>query len=83
MEIEKAIERALALRIAGESKNVVRVSLPVKVAFNLDEFQKLQRDVLGRLGHVNCTSGFDIRYDIARQFQLDDNGQLTTVGLAR
>jgi len=52
---------------------VVRVNVPVEVAFDLDKLQKVQRDILGRLGCLACCSGFDIRWDIERNFAVDAN----------
>jgi hypothetical protein len=52
-------------------RDVVRVSVPVDVAYDLDRFQKVQRDILGRLGHAQCYSGWDIRWDIVRNFAVD------------
>jgi hypothetical protein len=50
---------------------VVHVTLPAEVAFDLDRFGKVQRDILGKLGCMACCSGWDIRYDIQRQFVVD------------
>lgn len=50
---------------------VVHVTLPAEVAFDLDRFSKVQRDILGKLGCMACCSGWDIRYDIQRQFVVD------------
>lgn len=53
------------------SNRVVQVSLPAEVAFDLDRFQQVQRDILGKLGCMACCSGWDIRYDIQRRFIVD------------
>lgn len=50
---------------------VVQVTLPAEVAFDLDRFTKVQRDILGKLGCMACCSGWDIRYDIQRRFVVD------------
>jgi len=52
--------------------NVVRVSLPASAYFDLDSFQRVQKDILGRLGCMACCSGWDIRYDLQRRFQVDE-----------
>jgi hypothetical protein len=49
----------------------VRVSLPADVVYDLDKFQRVQKDILGRLG-CPCTSGFDIRWDVFRNFYVDE-----------
>lgn len=71
--------RAVAARQQGVS-NVVQVTLPAEVYFNLDRFQEAQRLVLGRLGHMACVSGWDIRFDMVRQFALNEKLQFTSVG---
>lgn len=50
----------------------IQVSLPVSVAFDLDRFQEVQRSILDRLGCQACCSGWDIRWDIQRRFQIDE-----------
>ena len=51
--------------------NTVRVSLPADVAYNFDKFQRVQKDILGRLG-CPCCSGWDIRWDVFRNFYVDE-----------
>lgn len=58
-------------RSAGIRANVVHVSIPAEVAFDLERFQKVQTDILGKLGCMACCSGWDIRFDIARRFIVD------------
>jgi hypothetical protein len=59
---------------------VVKVSLPVSATFKLEQFQKVQAEILGRLGCPACTSGWDIRYDIQRQFLVDENLRIRELG---
>ena len=80
MKMEPMPREALALRAAGAS-NTVRVTLPVEVAFNLDRFQKVQAEIFGRLGHPQCVSGWDIRYDLVRQFVVDPQGKISAGGM--
>jgi hypothetical protein len=75
VKMEPMAQEALALRAAGAS-NVVRVAMPVEVAFNLDKFQKVQVAVFEKLGHSRCVSGWDVRYDFIRQFVVNAQGQL-------
>jgi hypothetical protein len=62
--------------------NVVRVTVPVKVYYDLDAMQKVQRDVLGQLGCGACCSGWDVRFDIASRFMVDENLNVRTLGVA-
>jgi hypothetical protein len=51
--------------------NVVRVSIPADVYGNLNSFTKIQKEILGKLGCLACCSGWDIRYNVQRQFIID------------
>ncbi len=51
--------------------SIVRVALPASIAFDLGKFQKVQKDILGRLGCLACCSGWDIRWDIVRNYSVD------------
>lgn len=55
------------------STQVVHVSLPADVIFDMDRFSKVQKDVLGRLGCQACCSGWDIRWEVERQFIVDQD----------
>jgi hypothetical protein len=53
-------------------ERVVRVRLPREVAYDLNKFVDVQKEILDRLGCGACCSGFDIRWDLAREFAVDD-----------
>lgn len=65
---------------ASGSSNVVRVSVPASVYFKLDAIQKVQKDILGRLGCLACCSGWDIRFDLQRQFMIDEKLNVREIG---
>jgi hypothetical protein len=67
---EERVDKLTGVR-ASAAGNVVRVVVPVEVAFNLDQIQAVQKDILGRLGCMACCSGWDIRFDIERDFVVD------------
>ena len=54
-------------------ERTIRVSLPGKIAYDLNAFQKAQATILDRLGFTACCSGWDIRFDIVRDFAVDVN----------
>ena len=56
---------------AAFSDRTIRVTVPAKVAFDLKAIQKVQGSILDRLGCPACCSGFDIRFDVARSFVVD------------
>ncbi|QLQ32207.1 MAG: hypothetical protein HZT40_12115 [Candidatus Thiothrix singaporensis] len=60
------------LRMSNPGNNIVRVSVPASAYFKLDAMQKIQKDILGRLGCLACCSGWDIRFDLQRQFIVDE-----------
>lgn len=67
------------MRLTGAS-NVVRVAVPASVYFKLDAIQKIQKDILGRLGCLACCSGWDIRFDLQRQFLVDEKLNIREFG---
>lgn len=67
--------------LPGElNARTVHVTIPAEVAFNLDRLQTVQKDILGRLGCQACCSGFDIRFDVARRFVVDEALQVRQLG---
>ena len=55
----------------ASAARTVRVTLPREVAYNLDQFQAVQKDILGKLGCLACCSGFDIRWEFDQRFLVD------------
>ncbi len=52
-------------------KKPVRVTLPREVAYDLDRFASIQKDILGKLGCSACCSGHDIRWEFEQHFVVD------------
>lgn len=79
MAIKK--KRSAARKAAGSlpapEDRVVHVRIPRNVAFDLRRFQRVQTDILGRLGCQACCSGFDIRWDFVRGFAVDEKLGIT------
>jgi hypothetical protein len=73
------IEELPGMKASGAS-NIVRVSVAPSVYFKLDAIQKIQKDILGRLGCRACCSGWDIRFDLQRQFIVDEKLQVREIG---
>ena len=69
--MKKNLKSTISIDSVPMPENAVRVALPKEVAYDLRSFQKLQASILDRLGCPNCTSGADIRYEIARHFAID------------
>ena len=46
----------------------VNVHVPIEVMWDSDRLAGLKKDILGRLGCLACTSGFDIRWRTRRQY---------------
>lgn len=70
-------DRASEIASAGNS---VRVRIPARVAFDLKSMQKVTASVLGQLGCEACHSGFDIRFDVVREFIVDEQLEVRTAG---
>lgn len=79
MEIKRSVAIdtvPLPEKTAGKT---IRVTVPASVAYNLGKMQKATELVLKRLGCDGCHSGFDIRFDVATRFQVDEKLQLHEV----
>jgi len=59
---------------------VVRVRIPMEVAYDLDKLQSVQKDILGRLGCLACCSGHDIRWEFERNFSVDEKLNVRSLG---
>ena len=66
------IKQMAATGLLTKSERLVRVSLPGKVANDLKAFTKVQAAILDRLGCQACCSGWDIRWEITRNFGIDE-----------
>ena len=62
---------AVSTHAVPASSRTIRVTVPLKVAFDLKAIQKVQASILDRLGCMACCSGYDIRFDIARSFAVN------------
>jgi len=54
----------------------VRVTIPASLTHNLDAMHRVTGNILKELGCGACHSGFDIRYDVLRDFVVDAQGNL-------
>ncbi len=73
-------ERQSHATIVAKRQPTVRVQLPAKIANDYEKFVEVQRSIFDRLGHLACLSGFDIRWDIVSQYQVDE--KLNIQGIA-
>lgn len=55
------------------ASRTVRVSVPADIGNDLERFQRIQKDILGKLGCMACCSGWDIRWDTFNDFVVDRN----------
>jgi hypothetical protein len=65
-----AAHSGAASRVAFKG-NVVTVTIPRAVSFDLQKIQKIQAELVSRLGHSACYSGFDILFQEEREFIVD------------
>lgn len=59
--------------------NVVRVMVPREIHFDLGKLQRVQSEILGRLGCMACCSGWDIRFELERSFIVDKELKISPV----
>lgn len=50
------------------SPETVNVHVPIEVMWDSERLAGLKKDILGRLGCLACTSGFDIRWRTRREY---------------
>ncbi len=50
------------------SPETINVHVPIEVMWDSDRLAGLKKDILGRLGCLACTSGFDIRWRTRREY---------------
>ena len=53
------------------ARQIVRVKVPARIANNLASMEKITATVLNELGHPECHSNFDIRFDIISQYTVN------------
>jgi hypothetical protein len=49
----------------------IRVTLPISVAYDLEQFQKALANIAQLVGCTGCTSGVDVTFLTAREFVVD------------
>jgi hypothetical protein len=60
----------------------VRVSLPARVAFDLDALKKSITGLAEQIGHPACFSGADCLFDFERNFVVDAGAKVSSVPFA-
>ncbi|WP_369977395.1 hypothetical protein [Xanthomonas bundabergensis] len=53
------------------SPHAVTIAVPVSVGNDIEQLNKVTREILGRLGCAGCHSGFDFRFVIERDFRVN------------
>jgi len=54
--------------VRAASPESVTVHVPLELMWDFDRLSQVKKDILGRLGCLSCTSGFDIRWKGVREF---------------
>jgi hypothetical protein len=57
----------------------VEVFVSPELYGNLDTLQAIQRSIFDKLGCGGCYSGYDVRIDLARQFLVTPNMEITEI----
>lgn len=61
------------------SPEVVNVHVPLQLLWDFDSLTKVKKEILGKLGCLACTSGFDIRWRGARDFVVNPALEITAI----
>jgi hypothetical protein len=77
--MEKLADLKSATAFYGTSDRVVNVTVSAKTAFDLDAIQQVERSLFEILGHSMCYSGWDIRFDLQRDYYVNDALELILV----
>ena len=56
------------LSALGLTDRTIRIRLDADTMNSFDKLQLVQKDLLGRLGCPACHSGFDLRFELQRDF---------------
>jgi hypothetical protein len=70
--MSKADKSTIAIGTWPTPERPVRVTVPAKIAYDLNAFQRAQATILDKLGCPACCSGWDIRFDIVKDFAVDE-----------
>ncbi len=60
--------KEISSKFVGLKTRPIRVKVPASVAYDFGKMTKITESILGKLGCPGCHSGFDIRFDIERDF---------------
>jgi hypothetical protein len=55
-------------RLRAVQPEEVTVHVPLELLWDFESLSTVKKDILGRLGCLACTSGFDIRWKGVREF---------------
>ncbi len=61
---------------SGFEEKIIKIKVPVKVAYDAEKMRRVSEIVLSELGCAACHSGFDLRFDIQRQFVFNEKLEL-------
>jgi len=64
----------------GLTSNPVHISLPAKIAYDLDAIQKVVGRIAEELGCTRCFSGADCTFGLHRDWVVDPAGKLNPRG---
>jgi hypothetical protein len=67
--------KASARSAGGE----IRITAPAAVLNNLEEFQRVQAEILGQSGCITCTSGYHLIWQTYNEFAVDGAGDVVAV----
>ncbi len=73
----KPLELSADQLARAANPETVMVHVPLEVMWDSERLTDLKKEILGRLGCLACTSGFDIRWKGAREFVVNPAMRIT------
>ena len=67
--------------VAATANGEIRVTVPASVLNDLEAFQRVQAEILGKSGCLTCTSGYHLIWQAYSEFAVDDDGHVEAIAV--
>jgi hypothetical protein len=65
--------------VAAAAGGEIHVTVPASVLNDLEAFQRVQAEILGKSGCITCTSGYHLIWHTYSEFAVDDDGHVEAI----
>jgi hypothetical protein len=69
--------KSVATAAGGE----IHVTVPASVLNDLEAFQRVQAEILGKSGCLTCTSGYHLIWHTYSEFAVDEDGHVEAIAV--